>query len=130
MSISRILHTKAAALFFTTLSLGVANAGTLSTPILFTGGVNQLICIANNVSNQPITVTVRMIGLTGTSIETCTLPAGDNQGCQEFRNNDAAHCTITAGVEQSELRARVRGVMFSRRTTSAPFTIEAVVQAE
>jgi len=85
--------------------------GALAIPI---GGGNQLICIANNVSNQPLTVTVTVIGLFGTSAQTCTLPAGDNAGCQEFRNNDAAHCVISAGVDQSELRARVRGVMFSR----------------
>jgi len=113
-----------------TLQFGVAQAGSISTPILFTGGGNQLMCIANNVSASAIRVTVSVIGLIGTTTQACTLPAGDNVGCQVFRNNDAAHCVISSGVEQSELKARVRGVMFARRTTSAPFTIDVAVQAE
>jgi hypothetical protein len=76
-----------------------------------------------------ITVTVRIVGFSGNSQDTCNLPAGDTNGCQVFRNNDAGHCRISSAVDTNTLRARVRGVLFSRRTTS-PFTIFAVVQAE
>jgi hypothetical protein len=112
------------------LSLGAASAGTISTPMIFLGGGNQLICIASNVSSTATTVIVRIIGTTGVSAQTCALPAGDNDGCQAFRNNDAGRCTITVNnLEQSEVRARIRGVLFSRRIT-APFTMEGTVQAE
>ena len=110
-------------------SIGIANAGTLSTPIIFLGGGNQLICIANNVSLQAITVTVRIVGFSGTSQQVCTLAAGDTNGCQAFRNNDAGHCRIISNLEQTELQARARGVLFSRSTT-APFLIRALVQAQ
>lgn len=108
---------------------GAAQARTISTPMIFKGGGDQLVCIASNVSSQPITVRVTIIGVLGNASSTCTLPAGDNDGCQAFRNNDAGRCTITAAGEQSEVKARVRGVLFTRKITS-PFTIEGAVQAE
>ena len=112
------------------LSHGAAHAGTISTPIIFLGGGNQLVCIANNVSAQAITVTVTIIGITGNSTQTCALPAFDRNGCQSFRNNDSGHCRIAVtGAEQEEVAARVRGVLFAR-TTVSPFTIGPLVQAE
>ena len=124
-----ISPTGSAALVVALFHFGAAHAGTLSTPMIFKGGGDQLVCIASNVSSQPITVRVTIIGVLGNASSTCTLPAGDNDGCQAFRNNDAGRCTITATGEQSELRARVRGVLFTRKITS-PFTIEGAVQAE
>jgi hypothetical protein len=129
MTIFRFPRRMLAGLAGVLLSLGPADAGTISTPIIFLGGGNQLVCIANNVSTQAITVTVRIVGFSGTSQETCNLPAGDNDGCQAFRNGDGGHCRITSVVDTATLRARARGVLFSRRTTS-PFTINALVQAE
>ena len=118
-----------AALVAVLAQFGMANAGTISTPMIFLGGGNQLVCIASNVSALPTTVTVRIIGTTGTSSQTCALPSGDNGGCQAFRNNDAGRCSISVtNLEQSEVQARVRGVLFARRTTS-PFTMEGTVQA-
>jgi hypothetical protein len=108
---------------------GAASAGQIATPMLFLGGGNQLVCIANNVSAQAITVTVRIIGVSGDTTDTCALAAGDRDGCQVTRT-DAGWCRITAGnIETEVLRSRVRGVLFNRRTTS-PFTIETAVQAE
>lgn len=113
------------------LQFGVAHAGGISTPILLTAGGNQVVCIANNVSAAPITVTVQLFALSNSS-GTCTLPAGDNFGCRVSSTSDTpqtAHCVITVrNIEQSEVNARVRGVMFVRNTaTSIP---NVAVQAE
>jgi hypothetical protein len=117
---------------FLLLQLGVAQAGSIFTPIIFLGAGNQIVCVANNVSAETIRVTVRIVGLTngGVSTETCTLAAGDFAGCQIFRNDDGGHCQIiVANTEQDHARAVVRGVLFSRRIT-APFTTDAIVQAQ
>jgi hypothetical protein len=121
-----------AAMAFTLLPLGAAHAGSLFTPIIFAGSGNQIVCIANNVGTQTIKVTVRIIGLIsgGVSSQSCSLAAGDHEGCQAFRNNDGGHCQITVtSLEQDQLRAQVRGVMFSRKTVS-PFSVESAVQAQ
>jgi hypothetical protein len=83
------------------------------------------------VSGETIRVTVRIVGLISgaAATETCTLEAGDFAGCQVFRNSDGGHCQITVAGEQDHVRAVVRGVLFSRRTT-APFTVESIVQAQ
>lgn len=116
---------------FTLLSLGVAQAGGIFTPILFLGGNDQLICIANNVSGAPLTVRVRIIGVlpANSAQQTCTLPVGDKNGCQAFLAG-SGHCRIFVDALTTEqVQLRVRGVMFSRITT-APFTVDAVVQAQ
>ena len=61
--------------------------------------------------------------------DTCTLAANDRAGCEVFFNG-AGQCRIgIANLTNAQVRDRVRGVMFLRRTT-APFAIEAAVQAE
>jgi hypothetical protein len=113
-----------------TFSHVVANAGTISTPILFlSNNTNQVVCVANNVTSGPITVTVRIIGLvSGGSTSTCTLPATDRAGCQ-LAFFGAGQCRISnPSLTHQQVRDRVRGVMFTRPTTS-PFAIEAVVEA-
>ena len=130
MTVFNVSRSILAGLAFTLASAGMVNAGQIETPMLFLGGSTQLICIATNATTQPVTVTVRIIGTIGTSVETCTLPANDRNGCQGFRNGEAGRCRIVVtGISNDQVRARVRGVMFTRITT-APFTIGAVVQAE
>jgi hypothetical protein len=130
MQVFNVSRNLFAGLAFTILSLGAANAaGFISTPIIFQGDGNQLVCIANNVHTAPITVVVRIVGLTTTVSQTCTLPVGDRDGCEAFKNNDAGHCVISmAGATNADVFARVRGVMFSRKTLS-PFSTDAVVEA-
>ena len=125
--VARSVAAAAAALL---LYAGTANAGSISTPILFLGGTNQLICIANNVGSGNVTVRVRIIGTITTTTETCTIPPNDPGGCQHFLNDQSGYCVIfNNNITDAQLKARVRGVMFTR-STSAPFAIQAVVQAQ
>ncbi|HEX9906814.1 MAG TPA: hypothetical protein VGA77_17850 [Propylenella sp.] len=112
------------------LGAGAAGAGSISTPILFLGGTDQLLCVANNVSGSSIKVKVRIVGNATTSTQTCTLPAGDRDGCQGFLNGESGYCKIfNNNISTSQLKSRVRGVLFTRDTT-APFALQSVVQAE
>jgi hypothetical protein len=107
-----------------------AYAGTISTPIIFKGNSDQLVCIANNVSTSQIKVTVRIIGFFNTATDTCVLPANDVFGCQVFLNNAAGQCRISiSGLTNSQVQEVARGVLFSRKIT-APFATDAVVQAQ
>jgi len=107
-----------------------AYAGSISTPIIFQGNSDQLVCIANNVSTSQITVTVRIKGFLSTATDTCVLPANDVDGCQVFLNNAAGQCRIIiAGLTNSQVREVARGVLFSRKIT-APFATDAVVQVQ
>jgi hypothetical protein len=106
-----------------------AQAGSIQTPIMFSGGGNQIVCIASNASTQSVTVTVLIIGFFGNSAQTCTLTPADRNGCQAFRD-DAGRCRITvAGLTNAQVRERVRGVLFGR-TTAPPFTTFWSVQAQ
>jgi hypothetical protein len=127
---SNISRTALAATAFALLSFGSANAGSINTPIIYQGGGDQLVCIANNVQNTAVTVTVRIVGLINNAQQTCTLPVGDREGCSTFKNNTSGHCQIIInGLTNAEVAQRVRGVMFSRKIT-APFTMEGTVQAQ
>jgi len=108
-----------------------ANAGSIYTPMIFMGNTDQLVCVVVNVSNAPITVNVRITGVLGNVADTCTLQPLDADGsCQVFRNNDAGFCRITvSGLTAAQVAARVRGTLFARKTT-APFSVESVVQAQ
>jgi hypothetical protein len=109
---------------------GAATAGSISTPILFLGGTNQLVCIANNVGTTAVRVKVKIIGLNNTVSQSCKLGKNDAGGCQNFLNNESGYCVISNdALTDADLRAQVRGVMFTR-STSPPFAIEAVVQAQ
>ena len=109
---------------------GLAQAGSISTPAIFQGGGNQIVCIATNATGAPITVTVRIFGVLGDTTDTCTIDPNDPGGCQVFRNNDAGFCRITvAALSNAQVAQQVRGVLFSRKTTS-PFTVESIVQAQ
>jgi len=129
MSILRTFVTGLAALF---LQLGAANAGGISTPILFlSNNTTQVVCIANNVTaSATLSVTVKIIGIvSGGSTDTCSLPATDRGGCQVVFSG-AGQCRISiAGFTNQQVRDSVRGVMFTRPIT-APFALEAVVQAQ
>jgi hypothetical protein len=107
-----------------------AQAGQIVTPILFQGSGNQVVCVANNVTAQTVNnVTVRIYGVIGNATETCNIPAHNADGCQVFRNNDAGYCVISIpGMSNAQVAARLRGVLFVRKTTS-PFTIDAAVEA-
>ena len=125
-----ISRTAFAATAFALLSFGSANAGSINTPIIFLGSGTQLVCIGNNVHNTPLTVTVRIVGLNTNSQQTCTLPVGDREGCQAFKNGESGRCQIIInGLTNAEVAQRVRGVMFSRKTV-APFAMEGTVQAQ
>jgi hypothetical protein len=134
MTFFNLTRNVVAGLAFSILAMGAANAGSLFTPIIFGfgGGNGQVVCIANNIGTQQIRVTVRIVGLIngGLSSQTCTLDPGDFGGCQAFRNGDGGHCQIlVTTLEQDQVRAQVRGVMFSR-TTVSPFTVQSIVQAQ
>jgi hypothetical protein len=104
-----------------------ATAGTLTTPTLFQGS-GQNVCIAINVGNQPLTVTVEIVGFFGGGNEdTCALQPGNPEGCQAFHNG-AGYCKVTAAGTNNVVRQNVRAVMMNRNTT-APFTINATVEA-
>jgi hypothetical protein len=131
MNIFGIVRTVVTGLAVVFLQLGTANAGQISTPILFlSNNTNQVVCVANNVTGSSVTVTVRIIGLvSGGSVSTCTLPANDRGGCQ-LGFFGAGQCRISIpSLTNQQVRDRVRGVMFTRPTTS-PFALEAVVQAQ
>lgn len=108
-----------------TVPTWASDATTLTTPTLFVGGPSgQNICVATNIGNSPITVTVEMVTLnSGTPSETCTLAPGDPFGCEEFAN-DLAYCRVT--VQGSA--KKVRAVMMNR-SIAPPFTIFAAVDA-
>ncbi len=108
---------------------GSANAGVISTPIIFLGQGTQLICIGSNISAVPVTMTVKIIGQSTTVTQTCTLAASDTDGCQNFLNGQSGQCRISiAGVSSDTVRARVRGVLFNRITVS-PFSIFNTLEA-
>ena len=114
-----------------TFSHVVANAGTISTPILFlSNNTNQVVCVANNVGTTSISVVVTIRGLvSGGATSTCALSPSDRGGCQ-VAFFGAGQCRISnPNLTNQQLRDRVRGVMFTRPTTS-PFALEAVVQAQ
>jgi hypothetical protein len=108
-----------------------AQAGSISTPILLLGAANQIMCIANNVTPQAINnVTVTIVGTNGTSTKTCNIGPNDPDGCRTFRTNDQGYCVITVpGLTPAQTAARLRGSLLTRTTTS-PFTVHAVVQAQ
>jgi hypothetical protein len=119
-----------AVMAFILVSIGAAHAGAINTPIIFLGSGTQLVCIANNVTASPVAVSVRIVGQSTTTTQNCTLPAGDRNGCQAFKNGESGHCTIIINnVTSAEVAQRVRGVMFSRKTV-APFAMEGTVQAQ
>jgi hypothetical protein len=130
MRISTTFRTIIASAAFALLFMSSSYAGQTFTPILFLGGGNQLICIANNVSGAPLTVRVKIVGINSDGQQVCALPASDRDGCQAFLNGQSGHCRIFVNnLTNAQVRERVRGVMFAR-TTSPPFTIGPVVQAE
>jgi len=122
-----------AALLAAALSLcatGAANAGAIYTPALFLGSSTQLVCIATNTTGGVVNVRVTIVGVLGTATDTCALDPNDGGGCQVFRDNDAGYCKISVtGLSNAQVAQQVRGVLFTRKTT-APFAIEAVVQAQ
>lgn len=119
-----------ASMVFTLLPLGVAQAGSVKTPMIFLGGGTQLVCIANNVHSAQVTVVVKIIGTVDNAQQSCVLPAGDRDGCQAFKNGQAGYCVISiAGMTNAEVATRVRGVLFTRKTV-APFAMEGTVQAQ
>jgi hypothetical protein len=113
------------------LQFGTANAdGQIATPILLlSNDTDQVLCIVNNVSNAPVTVRVQILGVvSGSSTDTCTLAVNDRGGCQ-VPFFGAGRCRVLInGATNEQVRDRVRAVMFTRAIT-APFAIEAVVQA-
>src|SRR5690348_4439328 len=129
MTFSTSMRTALAAAILTVFAIGTANAGSIFTPALFLGSSNQIVCIATNTTNATLTVTVRIIGILGNSQDTCMLAPNDPGGCQVFRA-DSGYCKITvAALSNAQVGQQVRGVLFTRKT-SAPFALEAVVQAQ
>jgi hypothetical protein len=113
------------------LALGLAaplQAGTLTSPALFQGSV-QNICQVINVGTKPIEVTVEVVNFTGTdTAETCTLAPNDvANSCQAFAN-DSGFCRVTSAVSDGKLRKSVRAVLMNR-DISPPFTIHTSVEA-
>jgi len=130
MTLTTMARSFVAAMTLGVLPLGAANAGSISTPVLFKGAGNQIICIANNITNATLSVTVKIVGVLGNDTQTCSLGPNDAGGCEAFRNNDAGYCIISmTGLSNAQVAQRLRGVLISRRTTS-PFTTDAVVQAQ
>jgi hypothetical protein len=125
----RVIRAAVAALSVAFLQLGHANAGQIVTPILLlSNNTNQVLCIASNIG-PAITVNVTIINVLGGSThQSCSLAANDPGGCQ-VPLFSAGQCRIgVSGLTDDQVRARIRGVMFTR-STFAPFAIEAVVQA-
>jgi len=114
-----------------TLSGGVARAGTLTTPLIAPPAPQYANdCYVINVSNQPVTVTVKMVGLFGSQgdTNTCTIPPGDlSDFCAAFLQG-AGFCKVTSPLATDALRRAVRAVLMTSKTT-APFQIEAIVEA-
>jgi hypothetical protein len=110
---------------------GAASAGSISTPILFHGDGDQLVCIANNVSAQTQQVTVTIVGISDTITESCELPAGSGERCLVVRNNDndlrGGYCRITAPGATRTVQRNIRGVLVLAQTAGS---ILAVVQAQ
>lgn len=101
-----------------------ASAGVLATPTFFQGGASsQNVCVATNIGTSPVNVSVKMVGLSSVTEETCTVQPGDPGGCQNSAN-DLAYCVVKV---QGNTKA-VRAVMFNRLIVS-PFTIQAAVEA-
>jgi hypothetical protein len=131
MNVYSILRATIAGLAVAVLQLATANAGTISTPILLlSNDTDQVLCIATNVSGAPITVKVTILGvISGAPTQTCTLPVNERAGCSVVFFG-AGQCRILiTGLTHDQVLERVRGVMFTR-AISAPFAIEAVVQAQ
>jgi hypothetical protein len=110
-----------------------SSAGEISTPIMFLGDAFQLVCVANNVSDADLTVTVTIVGDTSDSTSTCTLSPTDEvsvrTGCQTSLNGQLGHCRISVpGLTDGVVRTRLRGLLFNR-ITSPPFTVFTTVDA-
>jgi hypothetical protein len=127
------MKTKLVSLFGVALLLAggarSSSAGEISTPIMFPGNAFQLLCVANNVSNEDITVTVTIVGDTSNGTSTCTLKPTDRTGCQAFLNGQLGHCRISVtGLTNGQVRTRLRGLLFNRNI-SPPFTVFTTVDA-
>jgi hypothetical protein len=106
-----------------------AQAGTLTSPTLFTG-VDQNVCVVVNVGTKPIEVTVELIAFdsANNNSQTCTLAPNDvENSCQAFAN-DMGFCRVTAAGSDAKLRKSVRAVMMNRQI-QAPFEIYDSVEA-
>jgi hypothetical protein len=114
-----------------TLSGGVAQAGTLTTPLIAPPAPEYANdCTVINVSNQPVTVTVEVIGLfsSQSNSTTCTIPPGDLKDfCAAFLQGPG-FCKVTSPLGTDTLRKAVRAVLMTSKTT-APFQIEAIIEA-
>jgi hypothetical protein len=119
-----------AAATLTICAIGTANAGSISTPTIFKGDSDQIVCIATNVTAAPIHVVVRIYGFGANATTTCDVDPNDPGGCEAFRAADGGFCKITvAAMTNAQVAASLRGVLFGRKTT-APFAIQQVVQAQ
>ena len=106
-----------------------AGAGRLVTPPLFSGGANhQNVCVAINVGNQPIEVTVEIIGLLADESDTCTVLPNDLDSSCQVAIEDFAFCRVITDFGQPRTTRVVRVVLMNRLTI-APFTIETAVEA-
>jgi len=123
MRIPRITATIALSIIFTFGMRASASAGTITSSALFAGGPSgQNVCVAINVGKAPISVTVKVIGLSLNDTETCTVQPNDvNSSCQAFLN-DFAFCSVTTANTKN-----VRAVLMNRSTAS-PFTVFATAE--
>jgi hypothetical protein len=110
------------------LTCSLAHAGSIQTPTLASGEDSEFVCTANNVTNAPIAVTVKIFGALDNSSANCTMQPNDN-GCAVVHGADNAFCRISVnGLTGGQVRERVRGALFSRSLDS-PFRVEGVAEA-
>jgi hypothetical protein len=111
------------------LCAGAASAGSIATPFLFLGSANNLGCVVTNVSGAFINVRVKIVGVAKTTAQNCNIAPNDRGTCQIFLPQ-GGYCVISNNnLTDEQLRQRVRGALISS-STSAPFAVEAVVQAQ
>lgn len=125
----KILKSMTTAVLSLALSQGVAQAGALTTPLVAPVSAVANICTVTNVSSQPITVTVEMIGLSDNkNMNTCTIPPGDLKDFCETFLGGPGFCRVSSTMSTEALRKAVRAVMVTHQP-SAPYGVEGVIEA-
>src|SRR5690349_3350433 len=98
MTFSKMTRTSLGASALALAATTSAIAGSISTPTIFKGDSDQIVCIATNVTAAPIHVVVRIYGFGANATTTCDVDPNDPGGCEAFRNADGGFCKITVAA--------------------------------